>query len=379
MRNSDGLCVGLLAYGLDRPLTGITRYTVELIRALVQLQPAPDLVLLTAGQALAAAELRGYRSVPLRGSRLLPAFLTLGSLLVRQASQHEAFDVIHDPTGVTPFAFGTGDVPNVVTVHDVLTWAFPGTNTLLDTLIYRYWLPRCLPQVNAVITVSHASKADIIRYFKIEPSKVHVVPLGVPPYFQRVSVAQIEAVLARYQLPRRYLLSVGSQNKRRNLPRLIKAYALLRADGEQRPLLIVGFHQQTEEMNRLIESLHLRDRVVFLGRLPDSDLIALYSGTDVFVFPSLYEGFGLTPLEAMACGAPVVCSNSTSLPEVVGDAALTVDPYDVQAIAQAIHTVLADKTLGENLSEKGLQQAKAFTWERTAIETLQVYRTVARQ
>ncbi len=369
--------LGLLAYGLDRPLTGIGRYTVELARALARVEPKPDLALLTAGEPAALGSANGYTRVPLRGCRLLPALMTLGNVLIPHASRRTHLQVIHDPTGVTPFLFGAGEARMVVTIHDVFAWSCPGNSTVLDTTIYHHWLPRLLPRVDAVITDSHCSKADIVHYLSASPSKVHVIPLGINALYRPALPAALAEIRTRYGLPEHFLLFVGSVEERKNLRRLLEACELLWRAGEHRSLVVVGARLRKHGgINETLTRPGLERRVVFTGYVPEAALPALYSAADLFVFPSLYEGFGLPPLEAMACGTPVVCSNSSSLPEVVGDAAVTVDPYDVEALAQAMHRVLSDANLCDELRAKGLARAAQFTWERTAQETMKVYESV---
>jgi glycosyltransferase involved in cell wall biosynthesis len=366
--------VGLLAYGLDGPLSGIVRYTLELAHAL---DGQVDITPLVAGGLgpLAAENRHFHRSLP--GCRLLPGLVTLGNAMVPLQARRLGLDVVHDPTGVTPFLFGAGGARSVVTVHDVFTWSCPGHSTLLDTLIYRHWLPRVLPGVDAVITVSQASRNDIIRFLGIPAPKVWVVYEGVSLRYRPSSQEEIAGIQSRYSLPHGYLLFVGSVERRKNLPRLLPAYARLRQGGETRPLVVAGVKRGgVDKIGALLQDLDLRPHVLFTGYIPEADLPALYRGADLFVFPSLYEGFGLPPLEAMACGTPVVCSNAASLPEVVGDAAITVDPYDVEGLAEAMRRVLGDAALREELREKGLARARQFTWERTARETVAVYRQV---
>jgi len=371
------LRVGLIIYGLDRSLSGIGRYTLELANALAVIGNRLELVLLTSGDFGPLARENKFQRVPLPGCRLLPGLVTLGNGLILLVAKRHKLDIVHDPTGVTPFLFGAGGARTVVTVHDVFAWSCPGTSTLLDTLIYRYWLPRVLPRVDAVITVSQVSKLDIARYLRIPQSKIHVIYEGVDSRYRPLPEEQVSQVTARYRLPKGYIFFVGSVEKRKNLHRLLQAYARLLEVGESRPLVIVGVtSRRYPEIDEALRQLRLESHVFFTGYVPDADLPALYSGADLFVFPSLYEGFGLPPLEAMACGTPVVCSNAASLPEVVGDAGLLVDPYDVEGLAEAMHRVLTDADLREELRRRGLARARQFTWERTARETVAVYREV---
>jgi len=369
--------IGLLTYALDRPLTGIGRYTLELARALAALEDGPDVVLLTAGGAGPLAKENVLRRVSLPGCRLLPGLLTLGNVVIPRAARRLGLDVVHDPTGVTPFLFGAGGARTVVTVHDVFAWSCPGTSTLLDTLIYRHWLPRLLPRVDAVITDSLVSKADVAHHLSIPTDKTHIVHEGVNAIFHPLAPDEAIKAGARHGLPEKYILFVGSVEKRKNLPGLLHAYACLQTIEGTPPLVVVGVRRWKEDkIVEILRELDLEGRVIFTGHVPNANLPALYSGADLFVFPSLYEGFGLPPLEAMACGTPLVCSNAASLPEVVGDAAIMVDPYDVEGLAEAMRRVLADADLQAELRAKGLARAKRFTWERAARETVAVYREV---
>jgi glycosyltransferase involved in cell wall biosynthesis len=369
--------IGLLVYGLDRPLSGISRYTLELTRALAALPGGHEVLLLAAGSTGALTEGNNLRSVPLFGCSRLPGLVTLGNVLIPWKARRLQVDIVHDPTGVTPFLFGAGGARTVVTLHDVFAWSCPGHSTAMDTLLYRYWLPHVLPRVDAVITDSQASKTDVIRYLKVPHDKTHVIYGGVSASYRPISVDETARTASRYGLPQGYILFVGSIEERKNLRRLLQAYAWLRQRGEERPLAIVGPRKwKYAHILQTVEELGIGDQVIFTGYVPEEDLPTLYSGADLFVFPSLYEGFGLPPLEAMACGTPVVCSNTSSLPEVVGDAAITVDPYDVKALADAMHRVLSDAALREELRAKGLARAKMFTWEKAARETLAVYEKV---
>jgi len=369
--------IGLIVYGLDRALSGISRYTLELVRALAALDARPDVVLLAAGGLGPLANGIPFGQVPLPGCRLLPALVAWGSLTLPRVIRRLGLDLVHDLSGISPFLLGAGDSAVTVTLHDVFAWSIPGHSTLADTLIYRHWLPRVLPRVNAVITDSNASRSDIEQYLPVDRSRLFVVPLGVHPRYYPRPKAESIALASRYGLPEGYFLFVGSVEERKNLRRLLQACARLWAAGEKRPLAVVGARRwKYSKILQTVQDLALESHVLFTGHVPDADLPALYGGADLFVFPSLYEGFGLPPLEAMACGTPVVTSNTSSLPEVVGDAAITVDPYDVEALAESMHRVLSDPDLADDLRQRGLERAAGFTWEQTARKTVEVYREV---
>jgi glycosyltransferase involved in cell wall biosynthesis len=369
--------IGYLTYGLDRALTGIGRYSLELPRALVVLPNAPEIVLLTTEREDMHGLWNEFEHHSLPGCRKLPGLETVGNIIIPLVARNLHLDLVHDPTGVTPFMFGVGRTRTLVTIHDTIPWSFPGVSSRLDTWIYRYWLPLALPHVNGIITISETSKADIIHHLNIRQQKIQVVYRCVSQVYRPADANAIAEVRARYGLPENCILYVGSAEERKNLRRLLHAYARLVQNDSQRQLVIAGPHQpSTSPIGNVIQELDLGQRVTFTGYIRETDLPALYSAAEVFVFPSLYEGFGLPPLEAMACGTPVITSNASSLPEVVGDAALTVDPYDVDGLAAAIERALADEDLRAELRRRGLERAARFTWERAARETLAVYEQV---
>jgi len=232
------------------------------------------------------------------------------------------------------------------------------------------------------LTVSEASKRDILRFFGVPPEKIVVVYNAIDDHFWEEPAADdVARVRERYQLDHKFVLYVGNIKPHKNLVRIIEAFDQVRGTiGEELKLLIIGDEISKLPALRLAVHRHkLHKHVRFLGYLPDRTLAILYRLASVFVFPSLYEGFGLPPLEAMASGTPVVTSNVSSMPEVAGDAALLVDPYDVGAIACAIGRVLTDPALAAELRRKGLARAREFSWERSVLKTLDVYRRVAQR
>jgi glycosyltransferase involved in cell wall biosynthesis len=225
--------------------------------------------------------------------------------------------------------------------------------------------------------VSEQSKADILRYLPVKAENVTVIPEAAGPSYRPMDRAQSEEVLLRHGISFPYILYVGSIEARKNITRLLEAYAQIRGWSQKWKLVIVGATKwKYSPIFDTLQQLQLASAVHFTGHVADEDLPALYNGAAVFVFPSLYEGFGLPVLEAMACGVPVVTSNCSSLPEVAGDGAILVDPRDVNAIAAAIRRVLEELDLATGLRAKGLARARQFTWERTARETIAVYKKV---
>jgi len=287
-------------------------------------------------------------------------------------------DVFHAPHYVLPPL-----VPcrSVVTIHDCIHLMFP--QYLPNRLAYIYArtsLALAARRASRVLTVSETSKSDILRYCTIPADRITVVPnalderLAVPPPDE-----EIRRTRERYQLDCPFALYVGNIKPHKNLERLIEAFHLVRREGFERlKLLIIGDQiSKFPRLRRAVDRYKLHKHVRFLGFVGEDTLAALYRLATVFVFPSLYEGFGLPPLEAMASGCPVVTSNVSSLPEVVGDAAVLVDPYSAASIANGIQQVLTDGELRAQLRDRGFARARAFSWEASVRRTIDVYREVA--
>jgi glycosyltransferase involved in cell wall biosynthesis len=265
-------------------------------------------------------------------------------------------------------------VRSVFTLHDLVFCFYPQTHKPLNRWFLTLMMPRFLRAADAVIAVSESTKRDAMQTYDLDEAKIKVIYEGVNPRFRRSSPGVISSVLHKYDLRERYILSVGTIEPRKNLTSLLEAYVAIRNQDSQLKLVIVGKRGWLYEgFFRRLSELGLENEVIFPGFVPDEDLPALYSATDLFVFPSLYEGFGLPVLEAMACGAPVVTSNTSSLPEVAGEAALLVDPNSVEALARAMRDVLDNRALRHDLRARGPKQAAKFSWEKAARETLTIY------
>jgi glycosyltransferase involved in cell wall biosynthesis len=275
--------------------------------------------------------------------------------------------------------------PCVVTVHDIVPHLVRKDNEQntfrhsFDGFFDRLAMG-ALRNADAIITVSKFTGTTLIENLKIDPERIYTVYEGVDQ--KRFKPEAVPAGFwQQYSIPEKakIILYVGSDNPRKNLPNLIRAFARINPRRNDIVLVRVGpteYPVGDVQIRSLIQEFELGDRVLWLGRIPDETLVNFYNAADLFCFPSLYEGFGLPVLEAMACGTPVVTSNSTSLQEVAGDAALLVDPYDIEAIGTAMRRVLDDPELAAELRARGLKRAAEFTWERTARETVVVYEKV---
>src|SRR5581483_7973033 len=371
------LKLGLITYGLDRPLTGISRYTVELVRTLSTGEFDVALNLLTAGEPRALKNMNSYRAKPLHGCGRLPGFVTLGNAMIYTASRAERLDVVHDPTGVTPFLLGAASAKTVVTVHDVIPYCLPGNSTVLDALIYHYWLPRVIGRVDAILTPSDASRRDIFQFLQVDPQKVYVVPSAANAHFRPIARDLVRRELEkRFGLMGRYILYVGAFIARKNLKRALQAFAWVRAERNDIDFVMVGPREGQSTIKAVLPLLGLADAVRLIDSVTDAELAMLYNGAELFFFFSLYEGFGLPVLEAMSCGTPVICSDTSALPELAGEAALLVNPSDIEAMGQAILRVLNEPALRGTLGERGMARAQAFSWKQTAVATCRIYHHV---
>ncbi len=283
-------------------------------------------------------------------------------------------DLLHVQYTAPPLA----PCPVVATIHDLSFEHLPETFKRRSRMQLRLTVRRTARRAAHVIAPSEHTRRDLIKSYGLSPDRVSVIPLAAAPHFQPASATEIERVRNVYAIRGGYILAVGSIQPRKNLARLIRAYSDLRRarGGSKLPQLVIVGKQAWlyGETLRAIEEEGARDGTTLTGYVSESDLPALYSGALCFVYPSFFEGFGLPPLEAMRCGTPVVTGNLTSLPEVVGNAGLLVDPFDTGAIRDAIARLIDDAALRAELSARGLQRALAFDWRDTARMTLQVYR-----
>jgi glycosyltransferase involved in cell wall biosynthesis len=289
-------------------------------------------------------------------------------------------DLLHAPAFVSTLV---APCPLVVTIHDVAYIHFPQHYEKPWLWYIRLLVPLAARRASAVIAVSEHAKQDIQRHLNLPPHKVHAVYQGVDgSRFRPLAPPETALVTQRYGLDTPFVLHVGNLAARKNIPTLLKAVFRLKKANfwRNRRIVLVGGVSPGlpgyAEIRATIEKLGLEQEVVLLGHAPDDDLPAIYNLAEAVVMPTLYEGFGLPVLEAMACGRPVIASQCSSLPEVGGDAALLVDPMDSEAWAQALSQVLTDEALRQSMVERGLRRACAFTWEKTAEATLRVYGNV---
>jgi len=349
--------------------TGTEGYSLHLIRALLEIDQHNEYVLYfnrppRPGLFPASPRWRA-RVIP------LPRLWTHLRLSLEMLSAPP--DVLFVPAHVLPLVHPRR---SVVTVHDLGYRHEPQAHRPLDRLYLDISTRYNARAASHVIADSAATKRDLAQLYGTDPQRIAVVPLGVDELFQPVTdPARLAAVCAKYGLPGDYLLYVGTLQPRKNLVRLVEAWAQIcnLQSAICNKLVLAGKRGWLyEEIFATVRKLGLEGRVLFPGYVPEEDLPALLSGATAFVLPSLYEGFGLPVLEAMACGTPVIAANVSSLPEVVGDAGLLVDPLDSDALAATMQRLVQDAALGEDLRQRGLARARLFSWPRSAQETLAV-------
>jgi glycosyltransferase involved in cell wall biosynthesis len=280
-------------------------------------------------------------------------------------------DLLHAPMNVAPW---WTPCPVVVTIVDLAYMRYPYVHPRGRRLYLTAFTRLTVRRARAVIAISDYTREEVVRLLGVPRERIHVTHLGVDGDFRPLPPDQVEAFRRQRGLPERYLLYLGNLEPRKNLPRLVQAYA---RTGLDIPLVLAGAKGWSySELFRTVESLDLAGQVLFPGFVPREELPLWYNGATAFLYPSLYEGFGLPPLEAMACGTPVLVSNTSSLPEVVGEAGILVPPDDVEAMAGALQRLVQDTGLRARLRQQGLERTRLFTWERMAQQTVALYQRV---
>ena len=357
---------------------GIGAYVHNLVAALLAQDASDQYTLLTSGQPTRGQQFPEAPNV--RGRSMFIPDRYLNVLWYRWHMPIPATlfsgptDIYHGPDFVLP-PLGK-KVRKVVTIHDLAFLEHPEYAVPSLAAYLRKVVPEAVEAADVVATVSSEVGRTLVEHFQTPREKLTVIPNGVAPYFRRITdPLLLNATRHKFGLKHPLVLGVGTLEPRKNHAGLIKAFyqAQKKKQGPAMLAIVGGQGWLYEETRNLVAELKLERNVCFLGRVSDLELITLYSMADVFAFPSFFEGFGIPPLEAMACGAPVITSNTSSLPEVVGDAALLVDPNDSAALAQAIQTLLENEPLRSQLVQKGYRQAQKYTWDMSARRMLQVY------
>ena len=355
---------------------GLGRYTAGLLRGLLELDPQADYAL--------AYNLSRQVEVPRYLAHLPHYAFPHGNKpwrLRNAASYFGPLAMDHNFVG-SHLYHSTGHLlprlrtmRTVFTLHDVIPFLFPEHHLWQNKIFFEIMLPRFLQHADAIIAVSRNTKRDALRVLNLPPEKIHVISEGIDTQFAPVTdPQQLAAVRQRYNLPKRFVLTVGTLEPRKNHTMLLHAFGALLAAEPDVVLAIAGKRGWLyQDFLAALDNSGLEPHVRLLNRVPDADLPALMSAASVFAFPSLYEGFGLPPLEAMACGTPVLCSTAASLPEVVGDGGWLLDPLTPAEWTRAMQRLLSEPEAHSALIERARNQAANFTWRKTAIATRAVY------
>lgn len=381
------LCVAINAAFWGQETVGSGQYLHHLVEALLGLDDAPEVVLVGQGPAPAGrpvpagATWRAVAPSPLRRLGENPEKVWFEQVAFPRAARAAGAAVAHVPYFASP-RFPAQ--PTVVTVHDLIPLVVPGYHSSALVRAYMRLVAAAARRADLVLTDAQATVGEIVRRLGVPAERVRAIPLAAAGAYRPVWGEALAAMRARYGLPEVYLLYLGGFDLRRNLATLFRALALARRrDPALPPLVLAGALPPADtpfapDPRRLAAEAGVGEGVRFLGRVPEEDKPALYSGALAFLFPSRYEGFGLTVLEALACGTPAAVADATSLPEVAGPGALLVGPDDVPGWAEAIERLSSDEALRAQLRARGLEHAARFSWQRTARETLAAYRQVAR-
>jgi glycosyltransferase involved in cell wall biosynthesis len=354
--------------------TGVGYYTEHLLEHLVTCTSDDEWMVVSNRSVETTQPLPAHVRVSTSPWRV-PRLVWMQTLVPRELRRLGA-DVVHFTNGMMPIA---SSIPTVVTIHDMSLTLYPRYHPPRRVLLNRPLVNLAARRADAIITVSESARRDIVRLYGVAPSRVHVVHEAAAPHFTRVvDPGRLQRVRTDYGLNDRFILYVGTIEPRKNLPMLIEAFARRKRSGNLPHQLVCAgpYGWLCADVERLIDRLHLRDQIRFTGYVSFDDLPALYSMAEIFVFPSVYEGFGLPVIEAMACGTPVITADVPALTEVAGGAAVHVASLDVEALGDALVALAGDRERRADLSARGLERARAFSWRRAALETLAVYRQV---
>jgi glycosyltransferase involved in cell wall biosynthesis len=353
---------------------GVGHYTYYLVKSLIALSGKHEFVLFFDNRYHKTSEFK-QANVTIRHfpfsqyKRFLP--FSYSHMLISALLNREKLDVFHSPANVLPYLYGK---PSVVTVHDLAIYQHPEWFPKRQKFSTSVLVPRSLQRARRIIGVSDATKNDIVKTFKVPADKIKVIYEGV---IKDKCQLMAEGIAYKYDLKLPYILYVGTIEPRKNIERLVKAYRSMvtKHNSLAKYQLVLAGHRgwNSAGVFKLLSDPAWSNRIKYLNYIPHEDKVSLIAGATAFVFPSLYEGFGLPVLEAMALGVPVLTSNMSSMPEVVGEAALTVNPNSDRAIAEGLTKLLRSSTLRDQLAKAGLEQSKKFSWTKCARETMKVY------
>ncbi|RME99919.1 MAG: glycosyltransferase family 1 protein [Chloroflexi bacterium] len=350
---------------------GIGEYIVQLARALAALKSKDDEFVLLQSRKDKTAIIRGNNGFR-RKSLWTPSHNRFEQPALSFEVSRLKLDLLHSPDFIPPFR---RNYRSVITIHDLAFLLYPHFLTK-ESARYYGQIDQAWRRTDHIIAVSEATKQDSIKMLGVPEKKITVIHEAANPIYRPLPTDEAKHhVKDKYGIDKDFILFVSTIEPRKNLPGLLQAFRRLRDNYKRDELLVLAGANGWlwEEVYETVNRLNLEDHVAFLGRVPSADLVHLYNAAQLLVHPSFYEGFGLTPLEALNCGTPAIVSNTAALPEIVGDATLLIDPHDIEGLTVAMMRVLTEDDLRQDLVNKGLKRAAMFSWEKAAQKTLEVY------
>jgi len=367
--------IGINAYLIRDLVSGVEYYIRDLLRALIEFDGTNSYTVyhLQKARSRIFADLRGCNRVATRFIDNPVTRIVWEQVALPLRSSKDGIEILHAPGYIMPL-FST--LPTIVTIPDIIALKHPGLCGKRNAAYFKHFLPRSARRACRIIALSHTTKRDLIEHLGIAEDKIDVVHCGVRETFKPITdSALLDGARRKFGITGKVLLFAGNLEPKKNLGRLIAAFHELKGSNALEHQLVIAGHQGVSygELRATAHRLGMDKSVVFTGYVSSEDLTLLYNIADVFVFPSLYEGFGIPPLEAMSCGTVVVGADAGSIPEVVGDGAVLVNPYAVEDIARGIYQAATDDELRKTLIERGRRRASRFTWRRAAAATVEVY------
>ncbi len=370
--------VGFDITAIPKAKSGVGFYVLNLLKALADVDKDDVFYVFSKKEDASLPDLaaENFRTIQCSTDNRLLRLWWEQAVLPRHMAANK-LDVFHSPHYTIPLKCR---IPTVTTFHDMTFFSHPEVHERSKVVFFQRMIKLAADRASAIIAVSESTKNDAVKFLGLQEDRIDVVYEGVDVDFYRPldETDGLEPVRAKYGLEKDFILFVGTLEPRKNITGVIEAFSRVVGGVKKEYNLVVagtkGWNYQS--VFELVQRLNIEREVVFTGYVPEEELPLLLNAASVFVYPSFYEGFGIPPLEAMACGTPVVTSNISSLPEVVGDAGILVDPNDPDAIADAIQRILSDDGLRRELAAKGVARAKLFSWQKAAGETLAIYRRV---
>ncbi|MBI5207758.1 MAG: glycosyltransferase family 4 protein [Candidatus Firestonebacteria bacterium] len=369
--------IGINAITINKHKTGIGTYTYELLKHLLEIDKKNEYIVFLPEDSTMDFHAENLKLVYIKANINKPLLQLLWeNVYLPGLIKKKNIDIFFSPSFVLPFfSFKS---KSVITVHDLAYIIFPETKSFLFGKYIRFIVPRSVRKADRIICDSKSTQDDLIKYYKTSGEKSIVIHLGCNLSVNTFDSSLIFKFREKYELKNNYIVYIGNDDPRKNLSRLIQSFKLLKEkpSGRDMQLVLIGKRRKEEKLTLMVKQLGIEHDVKFIDYLKENELNLAYAGAKLLVYPSIYEGFGLPILEAMACGIPVLTSNISSMPEIADDAAVFVNPYDVENICMGMESILKDNKLREALIDKGFQRIKKFSWLQTAEKTLEVFKSL---